>query len=268
MRPLPFAATTTREESNQSAAAQPSLSFSPPPFERERREEKRGDELKRNEIDSPPSQQQLLETEKLRAGIQHLLSSAPIRAQSQLQKRQEATPRRRGTPRRAAAPTSTSTKKTPAAGVTSASASASKASSLSSLRPYKAQLALFSVSKPALLPGATDFLRSYTEKGGMEDQVSWFIGIERRDSPDQRKNARRNISRRARCDLLTLSFRLFRLLFLSQTTLPGASPGCGGSSRNLSTAPSYRSERLSFSSNSKSSERLCCSFSFSCRCCC
>ena len=181
MHPLPLVA-RTRNDTNQSARAAQNPSSSPPPL---RAEEARGPEGEQQTRDGEeeeakqpppppphlPSQPQLLETEKLRAGIQHLLSSAPApSAQSQQQKRQEATPRRRATPRRAGA--SSATKKTPASALASIAVSGNSSSS----RPYKAQLALFSVSKPAQLPFAAKALRARAVNEGMEDQVSRLIG--------------------------------------------------------------------------------------------
>jgi len=179
MRPFPLVA-TTRDDSNQSAsaAADPSRSSSPPPLFRE--EENRGEDDQQGRRDDK-AEESPLETEKLRAGIQHLLSSAPApSAQSRQQKRREATPRRRATPRRAP---SSATKKTPASASASASASAAAnadAGNSSSSRPYKAQLALFLVSKPTLMPTVASSLRSRAENEGMEDQVSRFIGNEKK----------------------------------------------------------------------------------------
>ena len=75
MRPFPLVA-TTRDDSNQSAsaAADPSRSSSPPPLFRE--EENRGEDDQQGRRDDK-AEESPLETEKLRAGIQHLLSSAP-----------------------------------------------------------------------------------------------------------------------------------------------------------------------------------------------
>ena len=242
MRPLPLVATTTTRDdsssSDQSLKAAPSSPPLPHLLRQGENNRGRGDREEANET------QQLFSTEKLRAGIQQLLSSAPAPPTSQQhqQKRREATPsRRRATPRRAP-PSSSAKRETPAASASTNSSSTS--------RPPKAQLALFSVSKPAPLPVVSSALRARDGNKGMEDEVRRFIG-------DERKEAR-----------FALFFFLWsnephdshasfrpRDLFLYITGASRGNIGGGGGSSLSAVLPSYRSKRVNLGISSGSAIR-------------
>lgn len=223
----------TRNDINQSAtaAAKPS---SPPPRRGPEGEQQTRDGEEQEEEDKRPPPPPLLETEKLRAGIQQLLSSAPAPpSQHQQKKRQEATPRRRATPRRAAGAPS-ATKKTPAPASASASnAAAGSGNSSSSSRPYKAQLALFSVSKPARLPCVADGLRACVDSEGMEDQVRRLNGEyekKERDSLSGRTNDKKPHDAHASFGpRLLFTQKKTKQAPLAAASAAGASPQCPSS---------------------------------------